>query len=94
MEFLLLSKGSDLATTPFAQNVPRLYPFANGSLQLDSSFFLRYLLTYDPFYIKRMPRASPSLHLIVPAVHSGINLHYEEKARSCLDVNISFRCAL
>jgi len=78
LEILLLSEGSEVATTPFAQNVPRSYPFANGSLHSVSSFCLRYLLTYDPFYIKRMPRASPSLHLIVP-VHWGIYLHYEKK---------------
>jgi len=70
-EFLFPVRESDVATTPFARNVPQTYPVTNGSIHFISFFYLKYLLTYDPFYIKRMPRASPSLHLIVP-VHWGI----------------------
>ena len=77
-EFLFPVKESDVATTPFARNVPQTYPVTNGSIHFISFFYLKYLLTYDPFYIKRMPIASPSLHLIVP-VHWGIYLHYKKK---------------
>jgi len=50
-----------------------------------SSFYLRYLLTYYPFYIKRMPRASPSLHLIV--LVTGVFLYILIKSK-VLDANV------
>jgi hypothetical protein len=73
---------SDVATTPFVRNVPQTFHAHTlsqvGLYIFISSFYLGYLHTYYPFYIKRMPRASPSLLLIVP-VHWGIYLLHEKK---------------
>ena len=70
--------------TPFVRNVPfhaRTLSRVDLSIFI-SSFYLRYLFTYYPFYIKRMPRASPSLHLIVPVNGTFIYIMRKSKVLS------------
>jgi hypothetical protein len=76
-----------MATAPFVRNVPQTF-HARTLSRVDlyiSFFYLRYLLTYYPFYIKRMPRASQSLHFIDPV--TGVFIYIMRKSK-VLDANV------
>jgi len=78
-------RGNNSVRAEHSSNVPRSYPVTSGSIHFISSFYLRYLLTYYQFYIKRITRASPSLHLIVPV--NGAFIYIMRKSK-VLDANI------